>query len=106
MRLFAAAAAMIALPLLSGCVSSEEQAAQDSAFCQSLGATAGNGLMECVMARDEQRENARYRRSMALIAAGNNINQMNQQQAMVNAMNRPVNTTCRRQGIYTNCTSY
>jgi hypothetical protein len=43
---------------------------------------------------------------MALIAAGNNINQMNQQQAMMNAMNRPVNTTCSRQGIYMNCTSY
>lgn len=106
MKLLVSVPALALLTLLAGCVSSEEQNAQDKAFCEGLGATFGNGLMECVMERAEQRDNARQRRSMALIAAGNNINQMNQQQALINSMNRPVNTTCRRQGVYMNCTTY
>lgn len=79
--------------------------------CETYGFKAGSSQhASCVYQMDQERMTSnrdrrlRFARSMSMMGAG--IQAQNNQQQMINAMNRPINTTCSRNGYYTNCTSY
>lgn len=105
-------ALLIAAVLVSGCssdVPGPQETAQDQRYCQSMAKPLTDAYVNCMVSRDQLRVASIQRRrdrSMALMQLGANINQMNQQQAQMNAMNRPVNTTCTKQGVFVNCTTY
>lgn len=95
-----------------GCSSdmpSPQETAQDQEYCKSIAKPLTDGYVNCMVSRDQLRIASIQRRrdrSMALMQLGANINQMNHQQAQMNALNRPVNTTCTKQGVFVNCTTY
>lgn len=101
-------AAIVALPL-AACVSAEErahrQAMQDDAQCLAMGAQYDTPVYyNCRMRLVEMRAADRRSRdasSDALMMMGLQMLQSNQQQ-----QRQPSQTTCFRNGIYTNCSTW
>ena len=73
--------------LSTSCASNVQEARknQDIAYCQSIGAAEGPVLAQCVMSRNDERR----QRSMALIAAGNQMIQASEPRQMTT-------TNCQR----------
>ncbi|MES5044086.1 hypothetical protein ABVB72_02260 [Rhizobium nepotum] len=105
---FGAACAVVAL---SGCVAEQPATGQDlaniHASCRNYGFKQGTEqYTACVYDMDQRRISSnrdrrlRFANSMSMMGAGI------QAQNNINAMSRPINTTCSRNGYYTNCTSY
>lgn len=113
MKRFLVIAAAIAA--LSGCVAEQPATGQDlaniHASCRNYGFKAGtDAYTMCIYDMDQRRISAnrdrRLRVANSMSMTGAQIQAQNNHQQMINAMNRPVNTRCYRQGLYTNCTSY
>ena len=100
-RLMIIAAAALTL---SACQTTDEMLAQDETYCERLGARAGTSVfVQCMMAREGQRVEARQRAAQAFSALGQQLSQPAPQQQPV--MHQSVNCTTRRAGwdVHTTC---
>lgn len=68
--------------------------------------SADQELMGELKAEHQDEMNRRASVAAAFAAASQQMQENQQRQQMINAINRPVNTTCNRMGDQTNCTSY
>ena len=100
-RLLIIAAAALTL---SACQTTEEMLAQDETYCERLGARAGTSVfVQCMMAREGQRIEARQRAAQAFSVLGQQLSQPQPQQQPV--FRHPMNCTTYRAGqvIQTRC---
>ena len=94
-----------ALLALSGCVSDEEAMMQDHGFCYGIGAK-GDTYAQCMMQRQNGRAVEKQARNEAIARFGADLQRQQEQQQMINAMNRPKMTTCNQFGRQINCTTF
>lgn len=93
--------------ILTGCQTAEQRAAtesQDRAWCQANGSK-GNGLSQCMIARENQRFNERQARAAAFARFGAQIQAQQAQQQMIYNQNRPRTTNCYQVSNSVQCTT-
>ncbi len=107
----AAFLSLFAVALLPSCAAERPAVGPELASirktCEGYGFKVGSQQhANCVYQMDQERmasnrdRRIRFANSMSMMGAGI------QAQNNMNALNRPINTTCSRNGYYTNCTSF
>lgn len=100
MKLFA----LLAIPpvlMLAGCQSAEQRSLNDSVYCSSLAKPETPMYAQCMMNQQQVYEMRRARQSQALMAFGSATMAAGQP-----PQRTTVNTTCQKQGVFVNCTSW